>query len=146
MKDFEKETNSEREYVYTIPANFRSLHPEEKKYDALVSGILTLTLRLVPGARFFVSKRMYGNRLMNFLKNSTLVAERDIRLICGLDLDEKSTFEFKFKPGWQYLTAWDYILPALTGKGTSLTFVYFMLFAKEHCHNIKKQSNLQETE
>lgn len=31
MKDFEKETNSERKYVYTISANFRSLHLEEKK-------------------------------------------------------------------------------------------------------------------
>ena len=105
MKDFEKETNSERKYV------------------ALVSGRLTLTLQSVPGAKFFVSKRIYDNRLMNFLKNSTLVVERDVRLICGLDLDEKSTFEFKFKPGRLYLTAWDYILPAITGKGTSLTFI-----------------------
>ena len=95
----------------------------KKKYVALVSGRLTLTLQSVPGGKFFVSKRIYDNRLMNFLKNSTLVVERDVRLICGLDLDEKSTFEFKFKPGRLYLTAWDYILPAITGKGTSLTFI-----------------------
>ena len=60
---------------------------------------LTITLQSVSGAGFFVSKRMYGNRSKNFLTNSTFVAERDVRLITGLDLDEKSIFEFKLKPG-----------------------------------------------
>lgn len=44
----------------------------KKKYVALVSGRLTLTLQSVPGAKFFVSKRIYDNRLMNFFEKFNL--------------------------------------------------------------------------
>ena len=81
---------------------------------------------------------MYGKRLKNFSRNSAFVTERDVRLITGLDLDEKSIFEFKLKPGWLYLTAWDYILLTTKGKGMSLNFGFFTFFAKESCYNVKK--------
>ena len=50
-----------------------------------------LTIRVVPGARFFVPETIYNERRTNFLKNA------DVRLVLGLDFDEKLIYEFRLK-------------------------------------------------
>ena len=65
------------------------MHPELKKYVALVSHGTRVQLRPVQGVRFFVSKSGYDNRSVNFLQGLTFVVEKDLRLITSLDLDEK---------------------------------------------------------
>ena len=85
-------------------------------------------MRAVPGARFFVPEGIYNERRRNFLKNTTFVAKYDLRLILGLDFNEKSIYEFRLKNETVNITIWDFSLPFFRLKGRSLNFDQFRFF------------------
>ena len=53
-----------------------------------------MIMRAAPGARYFEPEGIYNERRRNVLKNATFVAKSHVRLILGLDFDEKSIYEF----------------------------------------------------
>ena len=65
-RGFKQENHKERKLVYTTSKYFKTLTPEEKKAVALVAKDNRLTIRVVPGIRFFVPKRIYNERRKNF--------------------------------------------------------------------------------
>ena len=65
-RGFKQENYKERKLVYTTSKYFKTLTPEEKKAVALVAKDNRLTIRVVPGIRFFVPKRIYNERRKNF--------------------------------------------------------------------------------
>ena len=89
-RGFKQEKRKERKLVYTTCEYFKTLTPEEKKAVALVAKGNKLTIRAVPGARFFVPETIYNERRTIFFKNTTFAAKYDVRLVLGLDFDKKS--------------------------------------------------------
>ena len=65
-RGFKQEKRRERKLVYTTSEYFKTLTPEEKGAVALVAKGYKLTIRAVPGARFFVPKTMYNERRETF--------------------------------------------------------------------------------
>ena len=104
------------------------MHPELKKYVALVSHGTRVQLRPVQGVRFFVSKSGYDNRSVNFLQGLTFVVERDLRLITSLDLDEKLLNESKLESKMQYIRTLNFPLLTFRDEGTKLFFDQFKCF------------------
>ena len=93
-RGFKQEKRKERKLVYTTYEYFKTLTTEKRKAVALVAKGNKLIMRAVPGARYFVPEGIYNERRRNVLKNATSVAKYDVRLILGLDFDEKSIYEF----------------------------------------------------
>ena len=127
-RGFKQEKHKERKLVYTTSEYFKTLTPEEKKAVALVAKGNKLTIRAVPGARFFVPETIYNERRINFFKNTTLVAKYDVRLVLGLDFNEKSIYEFRLKNETVNMTIWDFSLPFFRIKGRGLYFDEFRYF------------------
>ena len=59
-RGFKQEKRKERKLVYTTSEYFKTLTPEEKKAVALVAKGNKLTIRAVPGTRFFASEIIYN--------------------------------------------------------------------------------------
>ena len=95
-------------------------------------------MRVVPGARFFVSETIYNQRRINFLKNVTFVAKHDVRLILGFGFDEKSIYEFRPENEAVNMTIWDFSLPFFSIKGRGYILTNLDSFAKAPHHNTKK--------
>ena len=121
------------------------MHPELKKCVALVSNGTRVQLRLVQGTGIFVSKSAYDNRSVNFLQGSTFVAEKDVRLITGLDPDEKSLYEFKLKSEMQYIRTLDFSLPTFRDEWTKLFFNRFKFFCEVVPRKYKMSSHRLQT-
>lgn len=51
-----------------------------------------------------------------------------MRLVTGFDLDKKSLYEFRLKPGRVKMMQFHYILSAFKEKGTKLKFDRFLMF------------------
>ena len=119
---FKQKKRKEKKLVYTTSEYFKTLTPEEKNTVALVAKGNKLTIRAIPGARFFVEEIIYNQRRINFLKNVTFVAKYDVRLILGFDFDEKSIYEFRLKNETVNMTIWDFSLPFFRIKGRVLYF------------------------
>ena len=119
---FKQKKRKERKLVYTTSEYFKTLTPEEKNTVALVAKGNKLTIRAIPGARFFVAETIYNQRRINFLKNVTFVAKYDVRLILGFDFDEKSIYEFRLKNETVNMTIWDFSLPFFRIKERVLYF------------------------
>ena len=56
-----------------------------------------MTIRVVLSTRFFVPETIYNEGRIKFLKNVTVVAKYNERLIVGFDFDEKPIYEFRLK-------------------------------------------------
>ena len=97
---------------------------------ALVAKGNKLTTRAVPSTRFFVPKTIYNERRTIFLKNTTFVAKFNVRLLLGLDFDEKSIYELRLTNETVNMTIWDFSLPFFRIKGRSLCFDQFRFFCK----------------
>ena len=97
---------------------------------ALVAKGNRLTIRVVPGTRFFVPEKMYNERRQNVLKNASFVAKHDVRLILGFDFDEKSIYEFKLKKERVNMIIWGFSLPFFRIKGRGLNFDQFKFFCE----------------
>ena len=52
---------------------------------------------MVLSTRFFVPETIYNEGRIKFLKNVTVVAKYNERLIVGFDFDEKPIYEFRLK-------------------------------------------------
>ena len=83
-----------------------------------------------PDARLFVPETIYSERRTKFLKNSTFVAKYNVRLVLGLDFDQKSINEFRLNNETINLTIWDFSLPFFRIKGRSLYFDQFKFFCE----------------
>ena len=64
---------------------------------ALVTKSNRLTIKAVPGTRYFVPGKICNKRRQNFFKNATFAVRYDVRLILGFDFDEKLIYEFRLK-------------------------------------------------
>ena len=104
---------------------------------ALVAKGNRLTIRAVPGTRFFVPEKIYDKIRQNLLKNTTFVANYDVSLILGFDFDEKLIYEFRLKNETVNMTIWDFSPPFFRIKGRGLNFDEFKFFAKAPYRNIK---------
>ena len=93
-RGFKQEKRKERKLFYTTYEYFKTLTTEKRKAVALVAKGNKLIMRVVPGAIYFVPEGIYNERRRNVLKNATSVAKYDVRLILGLDFDEKLIYEF----------------------------------------------------
>ena len=129
-RGFKQEICKGRKIVYTTSKYFRTLTLDEKKVMALVAKGNRLTIRAVPGTRFFVPEKIYDKTRQNFLKNTTFVANYDVSLILGFDFDEKSIYEFRLKNETVNMTIWDFPLPFFRIKGRGLNFDKFKFFCK----------------
>ena len=89
-----------------------------------------LTIRMVPGTRFFVSEKIYNKTRQNLFKNTTFVAKYNVQLILGFDFDEKSIYEFRLKNETVNMTIWDFSLPFFSIKGKGLNFDKFKFFCE----------------
>ena len=74
-RGFKQEKHKERKLVYATHEYFKTLTPEEKKTVALLVKGNRLTIRAVPGTRFFVLEAIYNERRQNFLKKPTFVTK-----------------------------------------------------------------------
>ena len=110
-RGFNQETSKGRKLVYTTSKYFQTLTPDEKKVMALVAKGNRLTIRAVPGTRFFVPEKIYDKIRQNLLKNTTFVANYDVSLILGFDFDKKLIYEFRLKNETVNMTIWDFSLP-----------------------------------
>ena len=70
-----------------------------------------MTLRKVPGTRFFALRKIYENRNVNFLKGMQFVAERDCRLTLGYAFDERFVYEIKLKNETRRTYKYNFIMP-----------------------------------
>ena len=137
-RDFKQEKRKERKLVYTTYEYFKTLTTEQKRAVTLVAKGNKLVMRVVPGARFFVSQTIYNQRRINFLKNSTFVAKHDVRLILGFDFDEKQICEFMLENESVNMTIWDFSLSFFRIKGKGLYFDQFRFFYEDAPSQYKK--------
>ena len=103
----------------------------------MVAKVNKLTIRAVPGTRFFVPEKIYNEKRQNFFKNATFVAKYDVGLILGFDFDEKSIYESRLKNETVSLTIWDFSLPFFRIKKEVYIFTNLNFFARVPYHNIK---------
>ena len=66
-RGFKHEKRKERKLVYTTHEYSKTLTPEEKKAVALVAKGNRLTIRAVPGTRYFLPETIYNDRRQNVL-------------------------------------------------------------------------------
>ena len=108
-RGFTQDRRKERKLLYTTSEYFKTLTTKDKKAVALVTKD-KLTMRVVPGTRFFLPKTMYNERRTNLFKNATFIAKYNVRLILGFDFNEKSTYEFKLKKQTVSMTIWNFLI------------------------------------
>ena len=67
-----------------------------------------------------------------------MVAKYDVRLVLGLDFNEKSIYEFRLKNETVNMTIWDFSLPFFRIKGRGLYFDQFNFFCESAPSQYKK--------
>ena len=68
----------------------------------------TLTIKAVPGTRFFVPEKICNKIRQNFFKSATFVVKYNVRLILAFHFDEKSIYKFRLKNETVNVAIWDF--------------------------------------
>ena len=95
---YQKEVSLDNEKYFTTSMPVKnSIEKKKSKNIAMVSNASHITLIKVPEARFFISRKIYENRNVNFFKGMQFVAGRRCRSTLGYAFDERFVYELELK-------------------------------------------------